>query len=274
MFTHRKSSATDSSSMSPSQLSIRHHISNPYAAALFLVVIIVMLGQPMVASGAYTRLTERDQRGGNKGFSWTPTDSEGNPATFVMTARSSVDSSQPFSASASGDPGTVYIGRKGAGVQNGSFGGSSGISGGGGDKDEELIFTYNSAVSLESIQLGLNDIEFGHGQGDKDDPVLFLSEGGSGQYSVITEEDIRATSAFTYMRDKKGILDFGAFSSILGFTNIDAFKIRETRDHIYVKSLSQATPVTAAVPVPTPSALFLAGIGTVFSGWIHRRRNL
>ena len=274
MFTYRKRSREDLDPISPHQLSLKRHISSPYAAALLLVVAIVTLGQPMVASGAVTHFNEWAQGKGNKGFSWTPTDREGNPATFVMTARSGVDSSQPFSANALGDPGTVFIekGYKGAGVKNSDFGGSGGISGGGGDKDEELIFTYNSSVSLESIQLGLNDIEFGHGLDDKDDPVLFLSQGGSGQFSVITETDIKATSAFTYTGYKRGILDFGALSSVLGFTDIDAFAIRETRDHIYVKSLSQATP--SAVPVPTPSAFFLASVGTMFSAWIHRRRNL
>ncbi len=61
-----------------------------------------------------------------------------------------------------GDTGTVYIERhdKGAGIQNGFLKGSKGISGGG-DKGEELIFTYNAPVLLDNIILALNDIEFG-----------------------------------------------------------------------------------------------------------------
>ena len=85
--------------------------------------------------------------------------------------------------------------RRGTGVKNGGFGGSGGISGGGGDKDEELIFTYDRPVALDSILLELSDIDFGHGLNDKDDPVLFVSERGSGLFSTITEIEIRATSA-------------------------------------------------------------------------------
>ena len=242
--------------------------------ALSMVVIAITLGHTSVASAALTRLTEQSQGRGNKGFSWTPIDIEGNAADFTMTARSSVDSRRPFQADAFGMSGTVYVekDRKGTGVKNGSFGGSSGISGGGGDKDEELIFTYNSPVAMNSILLELKDIDFGHGLNDKDDPVLFLSQDGSGVFSTITETDIMSTSAFTRTGYKRGIIDFGSFSSILGFTDIDAFKLRETNDHIYAKSLSQAQ--VSPLPVPSPSALFLGSLGTVFASWIHRRRNL
>jgi len=85
-------------------------------------------------------------------------------------------------------------------------------------------------------------------------------------------------SAFTFTADKKGILDFGALSPLLGYTEIDAFKIRETNGHIYVNSLSQvyvnSLSQASTVPVPTPSALLLGSLGTVCASWIHRRRNL
>lgn len=275
MVINRKSHLASPNGIVPHKTPHTPRLSISYRVALSLVVVAAILSQASVASAALTSFTEQAQGDGNKGFSWIPLDSEGNPSAFTMTARSSVDSSQPFSANAAGDPGTVYIkrGSKGAGVQDSGYGGSSGISGGGGDKDEELIFTYESPVSLDSILLELNDIEFVGGRrnnDEKDNPVLFISHTGSGLFDTVTEDDI--VSAFTFTGDKTGILDFGELSSLLGYTEIDAFKIRETNGHIYVNSLSQAS--ASPVPVPTPSAFLLGGLGTVLASWIHRRRNL
>jgi len=281
MVINRKSHLVSPNDFLPHRMSHKPRLSSSYRVALSLVVVATILSQASVASAALTSLTEDAQGEGNKGFSWIPLDSEGNPSAFTMTARSSVDSSQPFSANAAGDLGTVYIkrGSKGAGVQDSSYGGSSGISGGGRDKDEELIFTYESPVSLDSILLELNDIQFvggHHNRDEKDNPVLFISERGSGLFNTVKEVDI--VSAFTFTADKKGILDFGALSPLLGYTEIDAFKIRETNGHLYVNSLSQvyvnSLSQASTVPVPAPSALLLGGLGTVFASWIHRRRNL
>ncbi|MFQ5590865.1 MAG: hypothetical protein ACE5HE_06870 [Phycisphaerae bacterium] len=62
-----------------------------------------------------------------------PQTSSGTPASFVLTARSSVDDSAPTDPDASGLPGTVSTSStKGAGVKTASCSGSKGISGGGG----------------------------------------------------------------------------------------------------------------------------------------------
>lgn len=226
-----------------------------------VLMAVVVLGKLQIVSAAITDLTAVTQGGGNKGFSYVPVDALGNARSVMITARSSVNAAQPFHAGASGEMGTVYIDKgKGAGVQNYEFGGSKGISGGGGDKDEELIFSYNAGVSLDSILLELKDIDFGHGLNDKDDPVLFVSSVASDSFSTLTEEDISSTSAFTFTGDQRGTVDFGAFTDLLGFSTVDIFKIRETRGHIYVNGISDATPVPT---VPAPGAFLLGSIGVV-----------
>ncbi len=238
---------------------------------LSVLATVVILGQFQVASAAID-LTASSQGGGNKGLSYIPVDAFGMPASVTITARSSVDNLHPFLANASGQPGTVYIEKnKGAGVQSNKpkkgktdeFEGSKGISGGGGDKDEELIFTYNTAMALDSITLKLSDIDF-----KKDDPVLFISAAGSQAFSTITEKDIFSVSAFTSTGKKSGSIDFGAFSSLLGFSTVDEFKIRETRDHFYVNGLSEGTPVST---VPVPGAFVLSSLGMVMVARYRKR---
>jgi hypothetical protein len=260
-----------------------HHISHvqrvrtqsnasPWWVALFLMAVAVTLGQPMVASAAITELTSSAQGKGTKGFSWTPLDTDGNPANFTITARSHIAYWKPFEADAWGHSGTIYVDKddKGIGVQNYLYGGSAGISGGGKDKDEELIFTFNAPTALDSVFLEINELEFGNGLNDKDDPVLFVSQAGSGVFNTITEVDILNNSAFTFTAGKRGTLNFGALYPLLGYTEIDTFKIRETRDHIYVTGLSGTSPV----PVPAPGAFMLSCLGTAVVAFARNRRAL
>ena len=142
--------------------SAQRHMNSQFPRLIMAVITVVLL-QPLVASAAITELTSSVQGKGNKGSSWTPINSFGDPSSFTISARSHIDETQPYDFWALGEMGTIYVEKddKGTGVQNSGMGGSSGISGGGGDKDEELFFNYNSPVSLESISLELNDIELG-----------------------------------------------------------------------------------------------------------------
>jgi len=246
-------------------------VSNRIWIRLSVLIAVIVLGQFQVASAAID-LTATGQGGGNKGLSYIPLNASGIPTSVTITARSSVDNLNPFLANASGELGTVYIDKdKGMGVQTNEFGGSKGISGGGGDKDEELIFTYNRAMALDSITLKLNDIDFGHGLDDKDDPVLFISAAGSDAFSTITEEDIFSVSAFTSTGKNSGTIDFGAFSSLLGFSEVDEFRIRETSDHIYVNGISEPAPVST---VPVPGAFLLSSLGLALVTRYRRRMGM
>ena len=222
---------------------------------------------------------DKDTQGdGNKGLSYRPwmNQAQTEMADFIITARSSIDETSPADGNASGEAGTVYIDKdkkKGAGVQTADGGGSKGISGGGGHKDEELIFTYDQNVYLNSIDLLLRDIEFGKGLGNKDDPMIYLKLAGSSSFDfTISEADIFAAySPIGKSKDKYGMVDFDSFTSIAGLSDdtlISALAVRETNDHIYVSGVSTGIEV---VPEPATMCLLLAGgVGLV----IKRRRKV
>lgn len=237
------------------------------ATKLFCSVITILVVSSFTvstASATMVYLDEDAQGKGNKGFLFRPSDGLGGSANFVMRARTCINPARPLVANAFGLPGTVYIDRKGAGVQTACGHGSKGISGGGGHRDEELIFTYDAPVFLDSISIILNDINFGCGVGDADDPVIFLSIAGSGNFGVTIEEP-EILAAFTFTGCKKGLVDFSAFTSLSGDTWIDSFKIRETNDHIYVNGSSTGTPV------PEPATMAVLGIGGLLI--IKRRKS-
>lgn len=244
--------------------------------ALITALVVFSLGVPAVHA-TMIPLDKATQGEGNKGASFRPWTDASHTATanFVITARTGIDEYSPLDPSASGAVGTVYIEkdgkngkRKGAGVQTADAGGSKGISGGGPARDEELIFTYDEDVYLNSISIQLGDIDFGN-QGvasDKDDPVIFLQTAGSATFDVaIGEADIYA--AFSYIGDpgnKYGEVDFNSFTSLAGLSNdtvISAFAVRETNDHIYVNG--------ATVPEPATLGLLAFGGSLVL---IRRRR--
>ena len=214
-------------------------------------------GSPLFADMIY--LNKTTQGGGNKGtIGYRPVDEFGLAVNFLMTARTGIDISRPDSAYASGSLGSIVIdggrGDKGAGVQAADGRGSKGISGKGGDANEELIFTYDQVVRLDSLSILLRDIDFGTGMGDKDDPIIFLSVAGTGTYGV-TIQTSEIIAAFTSTGGKEGTIDFGGFTSLPGYTQITGFKIRETNDHIAVSGISDGV-------IPEPGTLSLLLIGS------------
>jgi len=228
------------------------------AASLFSCALVLSASTAFADMIALDKAT---QGGGNKGASYRPVDEFGVAGSFYMTARTAIDYTQPFFADAAGSVGTIIIedgkGDKGAGVQNAAGEGSNGISGedDGPDLDEELIFWYDQAVTLDSLSIALRDINFGSGAGNKDDPVIFLSVAGTGAFGVTIQE-AEISNAFTSTGSKRGIVDFGSFS-LAGDTAITAFKIRATNDHFSV------TGAATGKPVPEPGALSVLAMGSV-----------
>lgn len=250
--------------------------------ALIATLVALSLGAATV-NATVIDMTKDVQGEGNKGVSFRPwTDATHTQTTnFVVTARTGIDENSPYLANAAGDVGTVFIEKdgkggklKGAGVQTITLGGSKGISGGGGDCDEELIFTYDNAVALSSVTIYLGDIEFGdlNKSGEKaakDDPVIFLKTAGSNTFDVtVTESDIYA--AFNYIGDHKnkyGQVNFNSFitsAQLAETTMLSAFKVRETNGHLYVSGGSE----NGAVPEPATMTLLALGGVTL----LKRRR--
>jgi len=236
-----------------------HKTINKLAAASLFSCALVLSASTAFAD--MIALDKATQGGGNKGANYRPVDEFGVEASFYITARTAIDHTQPFFADAAGSVGTIIIedgkGDKGAGVQDAAGKGSKGISGASGDKDEELIFWYDQAVTLDSLSIMLRDIDFGSGASHKDDPVIFLSVAGTGAFGVTIQE-AEISNAFTSTGNKRGTVDFGSFTSLAGDTAITAFKIRATNDHF---SVGAASGGSAAVP--EPGALSLLAMGGV-----------
>jgi hypothetical protein len=225
---------------------------------IHLICLSALAFVPWAASAAIITLDEATQGKGNKGILFRPSDGAGGYANFVMTARTMIDPAQPLVADAPGSVGTVYIDKdqEGAGVRTIDDDGSKGISGGGMHQDEELIFTYDVPIHLDSLLIGMANIDFGKGPGDKDEPVLFLSVAGSGGFGItLTELQIKA--AFTFTGDGQGTIDLSKVTSLPGDTAIAAFKLRETLGHTSVLFVS------TGILIPEPATMSLLVIGAV-----------
>lgn len=180
----------------------------------------------------------RDAQGeGSKGQVFRPIDELGEDAIFVLTARSRIDRDDPFNPVAEScdtGPGTVYIDREGAGVKNNRGRGSKGISGGGGDQNEELIFTFDNDITPAEIVLVLAKIEYEIDPNvpgvvfTDDGPVLFVHST-AGDWYVVTAELISAVFSPEPGDDDKGSVYLGELNQIVppGLI-IDSFKIRAT----------------------------------------------
>ncbi|GBD05281.1 hypothetical protein HRbin20_00862 [bacterium HR20] len=164
---------------------------------------------------------------GNYGTSY----SIGGSSGIVLTARSSVDPTQPTNPTASGQTGIIYIGSDGVGVKNSGGGGSQGISGGGGDQDEEVKITFAAgAVPAGTIVLGINKLSF-----SSDTPVLFIHKT-DGTYVTVQESELQ--SVITWTASDRGEVDFSDLSSISSSAMVDFIVLRETADHIFLYSIS------------------------------------
>ncbi len=236
---------------------IGRELNRRFSAAKVLLALLAPWALTETAQGANVLLDKGHQGEGNMGTPFRPIDESGSPAVFELTAHTMVDMMAPFDPNASFQTGTVHI-QDGAGVQAISGGGSMEISGGATLQNEELIFTFDNPVLASEIILGLIHVDFGDGPGDRDDPVIFLSNAADPVVfeHVIKEAEIQAN--FTPTVGQDGLVDFSGFRMPRPGLLIDSFMVRETNSHVAVNLF-----------VPEPATLFLLALGGLM---VIRRR--
>ena len=261
---------------------------------VFVGAALLVCAQVALATSVYL---DKDALGkGDKGEAFRP-----SGADFVMTAKWGLNADgvtykydkgellNPY-----GTPGLVYVDDDGTGVWADSYKyvedkkhpgegewvldpGSNGISGGGPHGQEQLIFTFDSAVFLNSLIVGLVDFEFGKGIGDKDDPIFFLLLNDS---SFVGVNETLLKPAFIDTGDKTGYVDLSQLTvpGLAGNPLIDVLTIHNAKDHYEVNSLAYEiappVPIDPVDPVvPEPVTLFATFAGMCAIAGYLRRRN-
>ncbi|MHC5002570.1 MAG: hypothetical protein ACYTJ0_05550 [Planctomycetota bacterium] len=231
-----------------------------------VATIVTTFGTGFATAGTVTVLLDASHQGeGNKGSLYRPLTDTGALAEFVLTATSSLDELAPYSAAALGTAGTVYIDKEGAGVQNDELGGSKGISGGGGDQEEQLIVSFDAPASADALKIGLVGFKPDKGLGDGDDTLLFIELVGGAAPIMIDES--KYMNAFTWTGSEEGYVDFG----LLGLGSdalVSSLMVREVRGHVEVNLVQYS--MGEVIPLPAPLGLGLAGLAIV--GVARRRR--
>lgn len=151
------------------------------------------------------------------------------------------------------ETGTVYLnkGKKGLGVQNLDGRGGEGISGRGGESDEALVFDFIRNVEASSLKVGLSDYDK-----KKDEPVisLMLSDGAE---LVFNKKDKNWKEAVTFVRKKEAVLDLGVLLGQDFNSHVTGLSVTETKDGIYVNSITYHTPEPATVALLSLGGLIL-----------------
>jgi len=252
------------------------------AAGVFLSPIASAQAQD-IGSTDFTYLTK-----GNQGPTLSLFDGD-----VTVSARSSIDPTQPYNLYASGLTGSINyvqdksIYKSGLGVQALDGKGSGAISGGGGHQNEELIFTYNNGGAIaSSISLQVNLVEWGSKSlnpsgfnEDKSDVALWITYD-FGQVFAVNEfslynaatplgtvgtGDVFGTKNQTISKDNSYLIDFGNIAGFDSNATVTSFTIRETKGHTLVNGFN-----AGVVPEPSGVALIMAGYG--FLLMFRRRR--
>ena len=153
--------------------------------------------------------------------------------------------------------------------------GSKGISGKGGDKNEELIFEFQNSAVLGSIHLGLSgDDQY---KFSDNSAVILLQVAVSGNWFTISQADFGDSFTLdnTLISDplRRGTLWFGhsdflAASTLSTSTLVSKLKVRNTEDgELYVYSYSN----NSSVSVPEPTTLVLLALGLAGIGFRRRQ---
>ncbi len=251
---------------------------------LFLGAALFVCAQAALATSVTVGLDKATQGKGNKGTDFRPSIGA-DFADFVMTAKwGLIADGQTYDDGQNPDqtPGLVYVDDAGTGVwatdwktggrHDGDFDpGSKPISGGGPHGQEQLIFTFDSPVSLNSLTVGLVQFKF-----SDDDPIFFLLLSDN---SFITVNETALLPAFTATGGSKseaGYVDLSKLTVPASNPLISALTVHNADKHFEVNSLTYEMSLDEPIPaVPEPLTLFatLAGIGAI-AGYVRRRNAL
>ena len=165
-------------------------------------------------------------------------------------------------SSADSDEGTIYLHKNyGLGVQTLSGSGSTGISGKGADQDEALVFDFSGGIFASSLQLGLSQYK-----ANKDEPIITAVLSSGGQFN-FSEESTNWDSAVTDLGHSRIMVDVGLLLGGQGIGQNDAVSrlyVKETADHIYVRSLGyESLSAPGPDPVPEPATVGLLVFGSL-----------
>ncbi len=125
-----------------------------------------------------------------------PTTSSGGVAAFVMTARTSVDQASPLDPTASGSVGSVDIREHGAGVKRADCDGEKGIRGKDSDRDEELIFTFDTPVDSACLTMGFDKIKLDTSSSAQGSDVIGAEAGQDQTAAIGAVVTLDATASF------------------------------------------------------------------------------
>lgn len=194
---------------------------------------------------------------------------------LTVTAKTGLTTEDPLFA---GTAGTVYYGPhidlagkndyNGLGVQTtGEKGGSTGISGNGGDADEALVFSFDNppGVVASSVQLtlaGLDGIVVkNNGDYKSGDTVSLYLE-----FIPIESNSDSYFAAIDFGVSDTFLLDFSTLAGITDQT-FGSFAVAATTGHFIVSSIS----FDEVQGVPEPTTLLLLGLGMVGLAASRRR---
>ena len=189
---------------------------------------------------------------------------------MTVTARYRIDPTATGNVNASGLTGTIYLDANsspyigGLGVQDAGGGSSQGISGGGPNQDEELIFNYNAQPArLDTVQVMINSFDASAA------PVLFL-ETNLGDFVFNTAQIKAAGSPSGASGDaaESWTINFSSLAGTVGSpaAELRSFAIRETGAHTFVKG------VTGGILIPEPGTLLLSAAALPLL-LLHRRKS-